>query len=530
MLKSRADCPHAFCPDENQLMALTQGLLSDDEVRQLDNVLDQCTHCSELMVALAQDLSPYNSGDYPEPDALPPVAIGRYNVKQMLGSGGMGVIYEAYDEDNQRPVALKLIRPDVLDPYRREAHRARMLREARLLASLHHPNIPNIYEVGTWNDQVFLAMQLVSGTNMRQWLDQANPDWTDIVAAYLRAGEGVVAAHNANIVHRDIKPDNILVEDTGNVYITDFGLARLDQTTISSIGMHSAPHRPPALLSLTGTGDILGTPAYMPPEQYKGQGVSKRSDQFSFCVSLYEALYGMRPFAGQTMEELIQAAQDGRVFRPRFSEIPNDVLQVLIRGMHPVPRERYGSMRELLTALDNAMFQTGSARPRFRSGAIAATILFLIGMLLFLVWGVDNLPFSSWNGTTPVSSSLKQQTTNVKTRSQPRSSNQARTNKSKRKLIKSKWLPKNVQINPNNSVFVRKGVDGTAVTPKNLSKTLLSTGKTKRRRRKRRRKKRRWKKRRWNKRRYRKRRRRRRRRRRYRKNKKSPRKYTFKKG
>ncbi len=528
MLKSRADCPHAFCPDENQLMALTQGLLNDDEVRQLDNVLDQCTHCAELMVALAQDLHPYNNGDFPEPDTLPPVAIGRYNVKSMLGSGGMGVIYEAYDEENQRPVALKLIRPDVLDPFRREAHRARMLREARLLASLHHPNIPNIYEVGTWNDQVFLAMQLVSGTNMRQWLDQANPDWTDIVAAYLRAGEGVVAAHNANIVHRDIKPDNILVEDTGSVYITDFGLARLDQATISSIGMHSAPHRrPPDILSLTGTGDILGTPAYMPPEQYKGQGVSKRSDQFSFCVSLYEALYGMRPFAGQTMEELIQAAQDGRVFRPRFSEIPDDVLQVLIRGMHPVPRERYGSMRELLTALDNAMYQTGNARPRFRSGAIAATILFLIGMLLFLVWGVDNLPFSSWNGTAPASSSLKQQATNEKTRLASRSSNQTKS-KAKRKALKSKWLPKSVQFNPTTSVFVRKGIDGTTVTTKNLGKTLRSTRKTKRRRRRR---NRRWKKRRWKKRRYRKRRRRRRHRRRFRKNKKkTQRRYDVTKG
>jgi serine/threonine-protein kinase len=280
--------------------------------------------------------------------------IDRFLVLEMLGSGGMAVVLSAMDPDLDRKVALKLLRAEIYKG--RSTHgQQRLLREAQAMARLQHPNVVAVHQAGTWKEHVYLAMEHVDGQTLGLWLKQENRPWREIVAVFLQAGAGLAAAHAAGLVHRDFKPDNVLVGRDGRVRVSDFGLVStpgsVEETPVPT-PLPSTIGSGPVGASLTRTGMLLGTPAYMPPEQHLRKPVDARADQFSFCVSLWEALYGERPFAGDTYRDLLEAILSGKKRPPPAdSAVPDWLRRVLERGLEGEPADRYPSMAELLAAL-----------------------------------------------------------------------------------------------------------------------------------------------------------------------------------
>ena len=296
--------------------------------------------------------SPTRSGD-PSGEARP-ARIGGFVVLRKLGEGGMGVVYAAYDEELERKVAIKLLRTD-FSGEQQSLGQARLLREAQAMAKLSHPNVVQIYAVGETSGAVFIAMEFVSGGNMREWLERAKRPWRAVLAAYLQAGQGLAAAHAASIVHRDFKPDNVLMGDDQRVRVVDFGLARPGdaavELTVSSPSGVSASGTFPGI-ELTQQGAFIGTPAYMAPEQHRREPADAQSDQFSFCVALFEGLYGWRPFRGGDAVELARNVLNGaRQDPPRDTPVPGWVLAVLVRGLSSEPTRRFPDMAALLAAL-----------------------------------------------------------------------------------------------------------------------------------------------------------------------------------
>ncbi|HYG61187.1 MAG TPA: serine/threonine-protein kinase [Thermoanaerobaculia bacterium] len=310
--------------------------------------------------------------------------IGRYLILDVVGTGGMGVVHAGYDPELDRKVALKLLRPDRDAAGRGEAHRLRLLREAQAIARLSHPNVIQVYDVGTFEDRVFIAMELVQGRSLRQWLREAPRSWREVTGLFSLAGWGLAAAHEAGLVHRDFKPDNVLLGDDGRVRVADFGLAREAREAPEVIGEAGGEEdRPPPdgeavgkgsgnlALPLTEWGVVVGTPAYMAPELFRGERADARSDQFSFCTALWEALYSERPFDGGDARELAEAYARGAAPEPPArTEVPAWLRQVLQRGLSLDPAARYPSMDELLRELDR---DPVAARRRWsRAAAVAA--------------------------------------------------------------------------------------------------------------------------------------------------------------
>jgi eukaryotic-like serine/threonine-protein kinase len=278
--------------------------------------------------------------------------LGRYIPIEELGRGGMGRVLRAYDPQLQREVALKLLH-DELD----EGHTTRLLREAQALAKLSHPNVVQVYEADRVGDQTFIAMELVEGRTLQAWMRQEpRPDWRSCVELFVQLGAGLAAAHERGLVHRDFKPGNAIIDGKGRPRVLDFGLARkLDAEADDepSRGPRAASDDEPTLdAPLTRTGAVVGTPAYMPPEQMKGAEVDARSDQFSFCVALYEAVYGERPFEGDSMMAMVVSMQGGSVrLAPKGSTVPTALRKLLLRGLARAPAERWPSMEALLAEL-----------------------------------------------------------------------------------------------------------------------------------------------------------------------------------
>ncbi|MFL6260589.1 MAG: protein kinase domain-containing protein [Thermoanaerobaculia bacterium] len=290
----------------------------------------------------------------PAADALDRGAtVGRYVVLDRIGAGGMGVVYAAYDPELDRRVAVKLLRPD---RFSSEAGRLRLLREAQALARLTHPNVVAVYDAGTFGERVFVAMELVEGETLRQWLRAEPRSWREVLDRFLPAGRGLAAAHAAGLVHRDFKPENVLLGKDGRVRVVDFGLAKAlaDAAEEPPAGGEEAEESGGALLTpLTEWGVVLGTPAYMAPEQLRGIAADARSDQFSFCVALYEALYGERPFAGEGPREVAEAVARGVVREvPAGNKVPGWLRAVVLRGLKVSPEERYPAMDDLLRDLE----------------------------------------------------------------------------------------------------------------------------------------------------------------------------------
>ncbi|WP_426756105.1 tetratricopeptide repeat protein [Myxococcus sp. Y35] len=339
------------CPQEATLTDFLAGLLSEEHRA---SVLAHLEGCADCRWALAVGDGAGVLTGAPTALALPPSQllqpgdrVSRYVVRARIGAGAMGVVYAADDPELGRRVALKMLRPE---GRQREELRQRLLREAQALARLAHPNVVTLYDVGTHGDGVFLAMELVEGTTLSEWLQQPR-SWKEVLRVFLEAGKGLAAAHAAGLVHRDFKPANTLLGKDGRVFVTDFGIARLlQQEGAPEPASHEASAHPPGLL--TRTGHVLGTPAYLAPELLRGQRADARSDAFSFCVALYEALFGVRPFQGETLRELAEAVRQGRLHPPeREVKVPDRVRRALFRGLRHEPEERFPSMEALLVAL-----------------------------------------------------------------------------------------------------------------------------------------------------------------------------------
>ena len=300
--------------------------------------------------------------------------IGRYIIIKMIGRGGMGEVYSAYDPDLDRRVALKLLRGSKVGT-QPVAHSG-LLREAKALARLSHPHVVAIHDIGSFGGLVFLAMDLIDGGTLRQWMRAEPRPWRETVRVFAAAGHGLMAAHQAGLVHRDFKPENVLLTRAGHVRVSDFGLAR----PVEDLYASAEPSRqePSIVEPIFSRSELVGTPAYMAPEQFAGRATDARTDQFSFCVALYEALYGERPFAGEPMAVLAANVQKGNIRTEKRAAVPLAVRKVILRGLEVSPSRRYPSLEPLLRDLDRL-----ASRNRRRvvtwSAVATAAILTMVG-------------------------------------------------------------------------------------------------------------------------------------------------------
>jgi serine/threonine-protein kinase len=294
--------------------------------------------------------------------------IGRYVVLDAIGSGTMGLVLAAIDPTLDRKVALKLVKSERDGT---TTGRQRLLREAQAMARLQHPNVVTVFEVGTFADQVFLAMEYVAGGTLAGWIAQRHSR-REIVDAFVAAGRGIAAAHREGIVHRDFKPTNVLVATDGRVRVADFGLATAPETSIATATSNPAIPASAGDLSMTSTGAILGTPTYMSPEQHRGEPATARADQFAFAVALYEALYGEVPFAGETYQVYADNVLAGKINEPpRGSSVPANLRRVLVRALSVEPSDRYPDMDAMLAQLS----RDPASRRTLVLGAAAAAIM-----------------------------------------------------------------------------------------------------------------------------------------------------------
>jgi serine/threonine protein kinase/tetratricopeptide (TPR) repeat protein len=345
----------------------------------------------ESTLALTDTLSSNTDPGEIEP-VRPGTLVGRYVVLSKLGEGSMGEVFAAYDPELDRKVAIKLLAHRL---GRHAAARARLLREAQALAKLEHPNVVTVHDVGEHEGQLFVGMEFVQGQTLQAWIDaveQPRP-WREVVRVLEAAGRGLAAAHAVGLVHRDFKPANVMIGSDGRVRVMDFGLVRTDddaepgETTEPHTGT-TGPHD-----VLTQVGVVLGTPAYMPLEQFQSKGVDPRSDQFSFCVTLYEALYGERPFVGLGIVALMSAVSEARISEPpRGSKVPAWLRKVVVRGLSPSSEDRWPSMTALLDAL------TDDPARRHRRASMGV----LLGAVMLgsasLIWTMLERPHSPCEG------------------------------------------------------------------------------------------------------------------------------------
>jgi eukaryotic-like serine/threonine-protein kinase len=368
-----------------------------------------------------------------------PEQIGRFVVRRQLGAGGMGIVYAAFDPALDREVAVKLLRRDRFRPEQLEAAGERLRLEAQTAAKLAHPNVVTIFDVGTHDERVYLAMELVDGPSLQQWIKETARPWREVLAMFFQAGRGLAAAHGVGLLHRDFKPTNVLVGGDHRPRVVDFGLAhfgavpggavhlpdgealstasgrrgdaddaittmgdapgwdaassgvfepqlgdslvpsvsitgsvsglwesrdRVEITTSSpglgnSIshmdapagGTHDARHTMTGDAPATATGLFVGTPAYMAPELFTGAGADARTDQFAFCVALYEALWGQRPFAGHTAREIAANVVAGHMRPIPRSRIPGWLRTIVLRGLAVDPDQRHASVKSMLAAI-----------------------------------------------------------------------------------------------------------------------------------------------------------------------------------
>jgi serine/threonine protein kinase len=332
--------------------------------------------------------------------------VARYILLDRIGAGGMGVVYSAYDPDLDRKVAIKLLHAGVGDGD--DARRLRLAREAQAMARLAHPNVVAVHDVGVHAGELFVAMALVEGRTLGAWLRAARRSPREVLRAFAAAGRGLAAAHDAGLVHRDFKPDNVLVRDQdGQILVGDFGLA----------GLIDVPPRgdgEPAGAQVTQAGARFGTPAYMAPEQHRGDRADARADQFAFCVALYEGLYAEHPFVGaaklggvDTLDALALDVIAGRVrAAPRATQVPAWLRRVVVRGLSPAPADRWPSMAALLAALER------DPRRTLRRGLAVAGVAAAVAAGL-LMWRREPAPTcaaagarvaTAWNDATRAAS------------------------------------------------------------------------------------------------------------------------------
>jgi tetratricopeptide (TPR) repeat protein len=357
---------------EERVAAWLHGELAADEHAEVEAAIDRDPQWLRVVALLARREGPRVSPAEVHDEIVagverehaarlrPGAHVGRYEIEAPLGRGGMGVVYAARDPDLGRMVALKLLRS--VDPQRQR----RLLAEARALARLSDRHVITIYDTGTWQGRVFIAMELLVGKTLLAWRTGASPSWREVVRVFALAGRGLVAAHAAGLVHRDFKPANVVLTDDGRVIVLDFGLA-IEGADEGDRSEHDVDRES------TRTESGAGTPAYMAPEQRRGDPCDAQADQYGFCVALFEALHGELPV--QTAP-----ARHG----PAQGRVPRSVERAIARGLAEDPRARHPSMLALCEALESAM------QRRAPWGAIAiATGAIAIGALALGDRGAD---------------------------------------------------------------------------------------------------------------------------------------------
>ncbi len=373
------------CLDDNVASEFVSGGLSAGAIGKVEAHLAACRDCRSLVAMLAgteddsQAATRKHERFRPDEDsqvAKRPVLsigdrVGRYLVLSTLGAGGMGVVFAAYDPQLDRKVALKLLRANLRGPSAKEA-RTRLKREAQAIAQLSHPNVVGVYDVGTTPDgDVYIAMEFVEGDTLTTWLKRWPRTWREILEVFHQAARGLQAAHQVGLLHRDFKPDNVLVGGDGRVRVTDFGLAR------SVLGPDEAQRSltptTPLHADLTATGTVLGTPRYMPPEQLTGPDIDARSDQFSFCVALYEALYSKHPLEGATSVAMLESGARAAL-PPDGTRVPPAIGKAVMRGLDRDRAKRFPTMAALVHEL-----QPPAQRSPARFAVAAGIGLLLIG-------------------------------------------------------------------------------------------------------------------------------------------------------
>jgi serine/threonine protein kinase len=365
--------------DDNAASEFVSGSLPPSLLGKVEGHLAACRDCRALVAALAadpgddSDARTFRHESISQVGELParPLTVGdrvdRYLVLAPLGAGGMGVVFAAWDPQLGRKIALKLLRAGLALPSKDA--RARLRREAQAIAQLSHPNVVSIYDVGTTDDgDVYIAMEFVEGDTLTSWLRNYPRTWREIIEVFLQAARGLASAHSVGLLHRDFKPDNVLVGGDGRVRVTDFGLAR---SVLAPEEARAAPMMTALDVELTATGTVLGTPRYMPPEQMTGHDLDARSDQFSFCVALYEALYGSHPLPGGTSLKMLDHGETA-LPPPEGTKVPAALGRAVVRGLARDRAGRHPSMATLIEAL--------APRPvrspvRYAGFALAAVVL-----------------------------------------------------------------------------------------------------------------------------------------------------------
>jgi tetratricopeptide (TPR) repeat protein len=350
------------CLPEQTILRFASGDLTNTELAVVEGHARECASCQCLLAAALaaesssvepNDLAASAGAEAPVGTLEPGTSVGRYTLLSFVGNGAMGEVYAAYDPKLDRRVALKLLRArGTGDDERAEA---RLLREAQSIACLSHPNVITVHDVGALGPRVFIAMEYVEGQTLSAWLAAEERSRTEILRVFMDAARGLAAAHTADLVHRDFKPQNVMVGVDGTVRVTDFGLARRFG---ANGGEPEAQGPEPASkrlidASLTQTGELIGTPLYMAPEQFRRQTVDARTDQFSFCVALYQALYREHPFVADSGVGALMANVLGGKVRPASSRagVPLWLRRVLLRGLAVDPAGRWSSMDTLRAAL-----------------------------------------------------------------------------------------------------------------------------------------------------------------------------------
>jgi hypothetical protein len=342
------------CPDASQLDAFALGTLLQGR-GEIEHHIDGCNSCRELVAEMlrlyaSQAVSGSGRDELAHARTVPiandmglrgPTSIGRYRILGALGAGGMGSVLSAFDPELDRTVALKVLHQDPSTDA--DELRLRLAREARAMAKLTHPNVVTVYDVGRdeRTGQLFVAMELVEGTTLREWLKRVPRTEGEVLRALVSAGQGLNAAHRAGLVHRDFKPENVLCGNDGRVLVTDFGLARPPRGSLATVQLDT---------NLTAAGAIVGTPAYMAPEQFLGEEADHRTDQFAFAATLYEAMHGRRPFEGRTFEELRNNVLSGRMTEDS-GRSPRWQHAFFRRALATSRSQRYASMAEVLAVL-----------------------------------------------------------------------------------------------------------------------------------------------------------------------------------
>jgi predicted Ser/Thr protein kinase len=353
-----------------------RGTLDVEARRAAEEHIASCSSCREVLAILVRTTSHENT-DRAALALKSGARVGRYLIGEELGQGAMGIVYLADDVDLHRKVAVKVLRGRTADAT------PRLQREAQALARVSHPNVIVVYEVGTFEGHVFMAMEFVDGTPLAKWQLERPRSVPEVVDIFTQAGRGLAIAHEAGLVHRDFKPDNVLVGRDGRVRVVDFGLAREDEevgvrgdalghgggTPPVERSRSIAPDARGTIRTLTRTGAVVGTPAYMAPEQLAGSAADARTDQFAFAVALFEALFRVRPFVSESIDLATGAVTRGPVQVPRHARVPKRIERAVLRALSTPPEARFGSMGALLAELSPT-----PARSRMGSVAIVFAV------------------------------------------------------------------------------------------------------------------------------------------------------------